>query len=461
MTCLKQLGFLFLGLLLFGKLEESNAQSYRAVVVPYAQKEEQIPTVVVNDNTRQYVSTITQLKDDADIIVFPENGITSTTPVGDTISHNIPFSIVLQPGTKTNFNEDVLPNISSAAKSNKMYVVINVLEFHNASKEELYSTDLVFDPEGKQIATCRKKYLYKEQFYSKGNPNQDCTFEAYFRRINVNVTFAILFDTDLLVETSDKFEKIHDAVLTSSLQNELPLPFGVSLQQGFAVRNKVNLLAAGYADSSEGYGGSGIYLRNGKSKVVLTSESLLNLDVPVDQKPSDVINVVVTPPDKPDILQKVIYKNLPTSDNSSYCTFHMDPKDMQPYRWLSFTNGTELLGQQKNFVFCALIKPEESKDQPKIVNNLTIVVNLKTDTIEQVLPLSLASGSKMVPANFELKEEKKEGVVTITMNLSEPKDLSVFGVLFTLKNSASVFVSHVLFVSFLPLLSILWSKLII
>lgn len=77
------------------------------------------------------------------------------------------------------------------------------------------------------------------------------------------------------------------------IENNNFLFLGVSLQQGFSVKNRVNLLAAGYTDSFEGYGGSGIYLREGKSKVVLSSESLLQEDVPINQNLSHDITVSI------------------------------------------------------------------------------------------------------------------------------------------------------------------------
>lgn len=460
MAYLDHLGFLFLGLLLLGRTKEYSAQSYKAVVVPYQQISAGLPAYLVKENTDEYVRTIKDLKNQADIVVFPENGITSLGPLTETIAHKMPYSVALQPGAKSTYNQYVLPNISSAAKSSEIYVVINVLEFDNTVKEEFYSTDVVFGPDGQQVVTCRKKYLYKERYYENGALSQDCTFEANFRRINQKVKFALLFDTDLLVDTPDKFTSVHDAILTSSLQNELPFPFGVSLQQGFSVKNRVNLLAAGYTYSSEGYGGSGIYLREGRSKVVLSSESLLQEDVPINQNPSHDITVIVTPPNKPDILEKVIYKNLSTSSNSSYCYLQTDPIHVAPpYRWVAFANTTYSLGHLEDIIVCALIKPEDQKDQTKILNSLRVVATVETNKIGQVLPLSLASGSKMVPANFTYKEEKHEDKTIITIIIPQPTDVTAFGILVKLKSGASVYALH-MFVSFLPLLSILWSKFV-
>lgn len=74
-------------------------------------------------------------------------------------------------------------------------------------------------------------------------------------------------------------------------KNNNYLFLGLSLQLGFSVRNKVNLLASAYTSPEEGYGGTGIYLRDGTSNVIINSEGFLSKDVPIDSKSSNVIDV--------------------------------------------------------------------------------------------------------------------------------------------------------------------------
>ncbi|KAK5648889.1 hypothetical protein RI129_003781 [Pyrocoelia pectoralis] len=57
---------------------------------------------------------------------------------------------------------------------------------------------------------------------------------------------------------------VTDVVYSSSWKSELPFWQSNSLQHGYAKSNKVNLLASSRNDPSVGYGGSGIYLANGK-----------------------------------------------------------------------------------------------------------------------------------------------------------------------------------------------------
>lgn len=131
------------------------------------------------------------------------------------------------------------------------------------------------------------------------------------------------------------------------------------------------------------------------------------------------------------------------------------------FRWVTLKNNL-FLGQNKTVIICALIKPEESKNQMKIVNDATVVV--KGEGIGQLLPLSLSveKDSSMVPANFHFTQEKQEdGKITVSMRLSEGKDLSVFGVAFVLNTGTLVHVSQTYFVVFLPLLVSLLSRFVI
>lgn len=63
------------------------------------------------------------------------------------------------------------------------------------------------------------------------------------------------------------------------------------MQLGFSVGNQVNLLTSACAEPGMGYGGSGIYLRDGRSNVTIGTDYLLG-EVPIDNKSHD--DVVVS-----------------------------------------------------------------------------------------------------------------------------------------------------------------------
>ncbi|XP_034828259.1 vanin-like protein 2 isoform X1 [Maniola hyperantus] len=240
--------------------------SYVAAVVEYE--------VQANSslNLQNYVQLIRDAaKENADIVVFPEMTLT----VRDHVV--VPIKGLLKehpvPALRPDLYDEVLVSISSAAKENQIYVVVNVEEKVDCTggaggdvagescpeqKVYLYNTNVVFDRGGAVIDRYRKINLFGESTRTPGSLPDLGIFETDF-----GVTFGhfICFDLMFQVPAIQIVQKynITDIVFSTMWFSELPYLTAVQIQEAYAYSMNVNFLGAGANNVRVGSAGSGIY----------------------------------------------------------------------------------------------------------------------------------------------------------------------------------------------------------
>ncbi|KAL2729899.1 vanin-like protein 1 [Vespula maculifrons] len=275
-----------------------DSKSYIAAVVEFAPESMTNNSIfTLQSNTFEYEKLIENAtKQNADIIVFPEDGITS---------YNLPMKNEMDawatviPSAKAKYTpcvsnmtgvSETLKRISCAAKKNKIYVVINIAEKEACTSNDCpkkktyyYNTNVVFDRNGTIIAKYRKINLYIEPEFDRPKHPEVVTFDTDFGvKFGTFICFDIMFAEPALNLTRDL--EINDIVFTTAWFSETPFLTAVQTQAGWAYAENVNLLAAGYNNPSRGSTGSGIYLgRNGPSKAIMLfnqTTKLLVAEVP-------------------------------------------------------------------------------------------------------------------------------------------------------------------------------------
>ncbi|XP_012278743.1 vanin-like protein 1 [Orussus abietinus] len=252
----------------------------------------------LKENTNAYVQFINKAGvQNVDIIVFPEDGLTSV---------NLPAREHMDPWTTTipinhvpcddNINgvSDTLKSISCAAKKNQIYVVINIAEKLICEENDCptdkvfyYNSNAVFDRTGKIISRYRKTHLFVESQFNVTAEPEVTTFDTDFDvRFGTFICFDILFDTPSLNITRSL--GVTDIVYPTAWFSETPFLTAVQTQAGWSYAEDVNFMAAGYNRPKFGNAGSGIYLgRRGIGQAIFpttdTSE-LLIVNVPKIKK---------------------------------------------------------------------------------------------------------------------------------------------------------------------------------
>nr|XP_018907025.1 PREDICTED: vanin-like protein 2 isoform X2 [Bemisia tabaci]XP_018907026.1 PREDICTED: vanin-like protein 2 isoform X2 [Bemisia tabaci] len=257
-------------------------------------------------NAAEHVSFIKEAKKlDAEIIVFPECGLTGITgmlgeagtvrPKFKSIDVAIEIPSPVEPfeskGHTFTPDQEVLKVLSDAAKESSIYVVANLVEKVNCSTETdcppeqliFYNSNIVFNRHGCIISRYRKYNLYGEAVSAEKEANLS-TFETDF-----NVTFGMMICFDILFGNPAQrliTEKgVSDIIFSSAWFSELPFLTATSVEAGWAHSMNVNLLASGIRNPATGNGGSGIYNGSGGPLAVtvpLTEDSvLLTAQVPI------------------------------------------------------------------------------------------------------------------------------------------------------------------------------------
>ncbi|KAK1136449.1 hypothetical protein K0M31_001000 [Melipona bicolor] len=270
--------------------EQVSPDYYTAAVVEYS------PTYVWGDalktltsNADAYIKYIEEAsKQNADIIVFPEDGLTSTnlpsrislmdawtTAIPSPLDEYVPCT-----GTEINISE-TLKRLSCAARRNRIYVVVNIAEKELIIKDtdcskngtwHYYNSNVVFDRTGKVIARYRKVNLYMEPQFDNTEIPEIVTFDTDFgERFGTFICFDILFAVPALNLT--RIEGVSNIVYPTAWFSETPFLTAPQTQFGWSYAENVNLLVAGYHDPEVGNAGSGIYLgRNGIANVSMTRD---------------------------------------------------------------------------------------------------------------------------------------------------------------------------------------------
>ncbi|KAF5280270.1 hypothetical protein FQR65_LT03078 [Abscondita terminalis] len=268
--------------------------TYRAAVVAFT------PNLIASkpldrlyNNVASYLSFIDQAgKQNSDIIVFPEDGLTGwfdviTYPsIVEVVSTPIPDPhLNILPCTDTNKKySKAFIDFSCSALKNKIYVVVNLVEQlydNNQNTYVYFNTDVVFNKNGRVVAKYRKINLLNENLFLRGN-------KTSFFTTDFGVTFALFTCFDIVF--NDPALKVltnlgvTDILYPVAWFSHLPFLQGMSIHHGYAVSNKLNLLAAGLHDPELRNGGTAIYLADGKiAKNYINGEKgshLLITDIP-------------------------------------------------------------------------------------------------------------------------------------------------------------------------------------
>ncbi|XP_073995444.1 vanin-like protein 1 isoform X2 [Rhodnius prolixus] len=237
---------------------------YIAAVVEYAgiQDSNLTPIQIAEQNVEKYAEIMKKAAENkVDIIVFPEIGLFA-------FDHSL-FVEVPDPADKVvpavngSFHP-VLKNLSQAALSNQLYVVVNLHELYKSGNNSFkYNTNVVFDRKGTVIARYRKYNLFGENYLNRQDAPEYVRFTTDF-----GVTFGTFTCFDIIFEEPaiglvEKYN-VTDFVFPTAWFSELPLYIAIQTQSAWAYANNVNLLASGYNNMSSGNTGSGIYAgRNG------------------------------------------------------------------------------------------------------------------------------------------------------------------------------------------------------
>ncbi|XP_076632048.1 vanin-like protein 1 isoform X2 [Colletes latitarsis] len=242
----------------------------------------------LRNNTKSYVEFIKQAKQqNADIVVFPEDGLTSIqVPViskmdsWSTIVPAVEDEYVPCTGNWTGISE-TLKNISCAAKDNSIYVLINIAEKERCNSknqcfldEAIYhNTNVAFDRTGKIIARYRKVNLYMEPRFRPTKIPEIVTFDTDFGvKFGTFICFDILFWIPSLNMT--RAAGVTNFLYPTAWFSEAPFLTAIQTQFGWSYAEDVNLLAAGYNNPTSGSTGSGIYLgRDGIANATFSSYS--------------------------------------------------------------------------------------------------------------------------------------------------------------------------------------------
>ncbi|XP_068218507.1 pantetheinase-like [Palaemon carinicauda] len=280
---------------------EKDTIEYIAAVLDYEANEDtsQGGQALLQENARILLEYAWQAqRQGANIIVFPENGLTSSN-TGTTFETILSRSQIVPEVvdevipcyyTDVNNASKVMQKLSCGAKELGMYLVVQLTEqqcanatvkietesgvsykqggiLASAQPSEdcpesdilFFNTQVVFSDIGMVVAKYRKKHLYVEDYFYKGEqPDEEAMFTTSF---GVTFTLQICFDimySDPAVNNIEKYG-LHDAILSTHWIDELPFLTAPQLWKAWSEGNKVNLLASNYFKPSQGAIGSGIF----------------------------------------------------------------------------------------------------------------------------------------------------------------------------------------------------------
>ncbi|PZC83541.1 hypothetical protein B5X24_HaOG207524 [Helicoverpa armigera] len=168
--------------------------------------------------------------------------------------------------------------ISTAARANQIYVVINGRELMDCTikntgencpeeKSYMFKTNVVFDRTGAVIDRFRKINLFRQESYTPALKPDLGVFTTDF-----GVTFGhfICFDLMFQIPAVQVVQKmnIKDVIFPTMWFSELPYLTAVQIQEAYAYALDVNFLGSGANNVRVGSGGSGIY--SGKAGALIS-----------------------------------------------------------------------------------------------------------------------------------------------------------------------------------------------
>lgn len=207
-----------------------------------------------------------------DIIVFPEsclNEFNTAVEIPDPKKKVIPCDSADYP------EGNLLKTLSCAAKAKQRYLVINLTEKTKCPDEQMiinkdprdcaarpdkmsyYNVNVAIDRKGAVVSRYRKFNLFGE-LVDKPRVPEAVAFETDF-----GVTFGHFICFDLMFQKPAlelvRVMNITDIIFPTMWFSEIPFLSAVQVQQNWAFKNRVNLLAAGASNPKVGSTGTGIY----------------------------------------------------------------------------------------------------------------------------------------------------------------------------------------------------------
>ncbi|XP_045135531.1 biotinidase-like [Portunus trituberculatus] len=232
-------------------------------------------TAILQENARIFLEHAALAKQQgADIIVFPEYGLTSNNLEGGdvlSLAQVVPHpadQVVLCLLNKTSSHTQVLRELSCGAAQLKLYLIVDLIELVHCSPNQildcpdvgyyLYNTQVVLDRCGTLVARYRKKHLFLEAGITAGDES-DAT--AVFTT-DFGVTFTLQICFDILYESpgvANVEGGVRDVVMSTAWMDELPFLTAPQMFRGWSAGLGVNLLVANYHNTRKGMQGSGLF----------------------------------------------------------------------------------------------------------------------------------------------------------------------------------------------------------
>ncbi|XP_077516473.1 pantetheinase-like [Amblyomma americanum] len=257
------LPLLFAAVLCFSAVTAFKAAVYEHVQVVDPSNDR---NKTVEANLRAYANaTLNAAKENADIIVFPEDGILFGFKDREEVSkwaENIPDPGVLPCSSN---HTTLLANLSCLALNNKIYLVANIIDKKPCNesdhgcprdKTRFFNTNVAFDRNGTLVSRYHKNHLFVEPLMSPADPPEFAVFDTDFARVGMFICFDVFF-----AESSQLVDKhnVTLAIMSSWWFDGLPGWYSVAVQQAWSLHNRIPLLAAGIQNFERGSLGSGIY----------------------------------------------------------------------------------------------------------------------------------------------------------------------------------------------------------
>ncbi|KAF5283860.1 hypothetical protein FQA39_LY04680 [Lamprigera yunnana] len=258
---------------------------YKAAVVELASNVSNVEERFFH-GSREYFAFMEQAgRENVDIIVFPEYGLTGSQLTNEDLQKfgielPNPSNNVLPCIVQNSYNQ-LLTNLSCAAKRNKIYVVANVIEKINEDENvEYHNTNIVLDRYGILIARYRKINLSPhEDIFVPGNKID--TFKTDF-----NVNFGMFISSDISFKRPS-LDVLKDHQVTDIIYSNHQSDFQTSslMQHGYVKSNGVNLLTATLKNLNEDNEMGQIYVYNGtiiRNNIhFINSSKMITAELPV------------------------------------------------------------------------------------------------------------------------------------------------------------------------------------
>lgn len=210
----------------------------------------------------------------ADILVFPEYGLTSTNLQGGdvlSLSQVVPCPEDYVVPCQLSYTDDhskVLGELSCGAAQLQLYLVVDLIEVDHCDTQclldcsntgyRLYNTQVVLDRCGAVVARYRKKHLFLEPEFTAGTED-DST--AIFTT-DFGVTFSLQVCFDIMYESpgvANVEAGVRNVAMSTAWVDELPFLTAPQIFRGWSAGLGVNLLVANYHSTSAGMLGSGLF----------------------------------------------------------------------------------------------------------------------------------------------------------------------------------------------------------